>query len=310
MKQRFLLSFLLLTQIAFGQATKLTKVPGTKCSLIPPAGFVAATTFSGFQHAETGASIMINELPAAYESIADGFTADALLTRSMTLISKEFIDFNNTKATLIKVKQPANGTTYIKQMLIFGDAKRTVLVNGIFPETSKNMEPKIKEALLSTVYNPSQDDNALDAAGFTVDIKDTNLKLVKYISGSLLYSADGKVPTETATLIVANSLAKVSSQNHQKYAEERLKKHPRGEFNIIKENKEITIDNLKGYEIVADGKTKDGKPELVYQVMLFNDNGDYYIIIGQAKEEFQNNLDAFKKVAKTFKRKQAKVQIN
>jgi hypothetical protein len=310
MKQRFLLSFLLLAQMAFGQATKLTKVPGTKCSLIPPAGFVAATTFSGFQHIETGASIMINELPAPYESIVDGFTADALLTRSMTLISKETIDFNSAKATLIKVKQPANGTTYIKQMLIFGDTKSTILVNGTYPEASKNIEPKIKEAMLSSVYNPSQDDNAIDAASFTVDIKDTDLKLVKYISGSLLYSTDGKKPDEKATLIVANSLSKVPSQNQQKYAEERLKKHPRGEFFVIKENKEITIDNLKGYEIVADSKTKDGKPELVYQVMLFNDKGDYYIIVGQAKEEYQKNLDAFKKVAKTFKRKQAKVQIN
>ena len=37
--------------------------------------------------------------------------------------------------------------------------------------------------------------------------------------------------------------------------------------------------------------------------MLFNDKGDYYIIVGQAKEEFQKNLETFKKITKTFKRK-------
>ncbi len=303
MKQRFLLSFLLLTQMAFGQAEKLTKVSGTKCSLIPPTGFVAATAFSGFQDMEKGASIMINELPAAYESLVAGFTPDALLSRGMTLINKETIDFKSGKATLIKISQQANGITYLKQMLIFGDSNGTVLVNGIYPEAANDIATKIKEALLSTVYNASQDDNSLDAASFTVDLKDTDLKLIKYMSGSLLFSTDGKVPTEKPTLIVANSLARIASQNQQKYAEERLKKHPRGELSVVKEIKEITVDSLRGYEIVADGKTKDNKPELVYQVMLFNDNGDYFIIVGQAKEEFEKNLTAFKKVAKTFKRK-------
>jgi PsbP-like protein len=303
MKIRLLLSLLLSGQIAFGQAEKLTKVSGTKCSLIPPSGFVAATTFSGFQNTETGVSIMINELPVPYQSLVDGFTADALKTRGMTLISKQTIDFNNSKATLINVTQPANGTTYIKQMLIFGDSKGTVLVNGIYPEASKEIEVKIKDALLSTVYNTSQNDNPLDAATFTIDISDTDFKLIKYMSGSLLYSTDGKIPTEEPTLIVGNSIAKVPTQNQKKYAEERLKKLPGGEQNVIKEIKEITIDNISGYEIVADGKTKDDKSELVYQVMLFNDKGDYYIIVGQAKEEFQKNLETFKKIIKTFKRK-------
>ena len=303
MKNRFLLAFLFLGQIAFGQTEKLTKVLGTKCSIIPPSGFVAATTFSGFQNAETGASIMINEIPAPYQSLVDGFTAEALKSKGMTLIKKQTIDFNGSKATLINLTQPANGTTYLKQMLVFGDTKGTVLVNGIYPEASKDIEPQIKDALLSTVYNKLQNDNPLDAATFTIDIKDTDFKIIKYMSGSLLYSTDGKIPTEKPTLIVGNSIAKVSSKNQKNYSEERLKKLPRGELNVIKEINEITIDNLKGFEIVANGKTKDDKIELVYQVMLFNESGDYYIIIGQTKEDFKKYLESFKNITKTFKRK-------
>lgn len=303
MKNRLLLAFLFLGQIAFGQTEKHIKVPGTKCSLIPPSGFVVATNFSGFQNTETGASIMINELPTPYQSLVDGFTAEALKLRGMTLIKKQTIDFNGSKATLIDVTQSANGTTYIKQMLVFGDTKGTVLVNGIYPEVSNSIEEKIKDALLSTFYNNSQNDNPLEAATFTIDIKDTDFKLIKYMSGSLLYSTDGKIPTEKPTLIVANSIAKVPTQDQKKYSEERLKKLPRGEQNTIKEIKEITIDNLKGYEIVADGKTKDNKAELVYQVMLFNESGDYYIIVGQSKEDFDKYLESFKKIVKTFKRK-------
>ncbi|KQS92772.1 hypothetical protein [Chryseobacterium sp. Leaf394] len=303
MKNRLLLTLLLFGQIAFGQTEKHIKVSGTKCSLVPPSGFVVATNFSGFQNTETGASIMINELPAPYQSLIDGFTAEALKSRGMNLIKKHPINFNGSEATLLDLTQLANGTNYIKQMLVFGDTKGTVLINGIYPEASKAIEEKIKDALLSTVCNNSQNDNPLEAATFTIDIKDTDFKLIKYMSGSLLYSTDGIMPTEKPTLIVGNSLAKVPTQNQKKYAEERLKKLPRGEHNTIKEIKEIIIDNLKGYEIVAYGKTKDDKVELVYLVMLFNENGDYYIIVGQSREDFEKYLESFKKIAKTFRRK-------
>jgi hypothetical protein len=303
MKNILFFGFLIFGQIAYGQTEIPIKVSGTKCSLIPPGGFAAATTFSGFQNAETGASIMINEIPAPFQSIADGFTAEGLKSRGMTLIKKETIDFRGSKATFINLTQPANGTTYIKQILVFGDTKVTVMVNGIYPEASKDIGSQIKDALLSTVYNISQNDNPLEAASFSIDIKDTDFKLVKYMAGSLIYSTDGNIPTEKPTLIVGNSMAKISTQNQKKYTQERLKKLPRGELNVIKEINEITIDNLKGFEIVANGKTKDNETELVYQVMLFNENGDYFIIVGQAKEDFDKYLDSFKKTTRTFKRK-------
>jgi hypothetical protein len=51
-----------------GQAEKAdpfqrVRVPSTKVWLAPPEGFVAATTFTGFQHVESGSSIMINLIP-------------------------------------------------------------------------------------------------------------------------------------------------------------------------------------------------------------------------------------------------------
>ena len=66
---------------------------------------------------------MINELPAPYQSLVDGFTAEALKSRGMTLVTKQTIDFNGSKATIMDLTQSANGTTYLKQMLVFGDPK-------------------------------------------------------------------------------------------------------------------------------------------------------------------------------------------
>jgi hypothetical protein len=153
MKLKLLLSFLLIGQFAFSQISKRIAVAGTHCSMVPPEGFVAATDFRGFQNAEMKESIVVTELPAPYQAIVDELTVDALRGRGITLLDKKVIDFNNGKATFLTAEQTANGTTYSKQMLIFGDTKHTVLINGIYPESDKQMDAKIKAALLSTTYN-------------------------------------------------------------------------------------------------------------------------------------------------------------
>lgn len=288
---------------SFAQTAGPVPIPGTKCSLVPPAGFVAGTNFAGFQHVESGSSIMVNELPAPYQTMTDGFTAEALKSRGMTLLNKEPIEFNGGKATWIQVSQPANGTTYLKQILLFGDEKQTVIVNGIYPEAAKSMAPQLKAALLSTVYNSNQSDNAEESANFSIQAAGTGFSYVKAISGTLLYSMDGKIPTEKPTFLVGSSLAKVAVADQENYSIARLKKLPGGESMTIRKSRPITIDQLNGYEIEAEGKTKKNTPALIYQVMLFTQNGYYYIMVGNASEEQEKNLELFKKMAGSFKRK-------
>jgi hypothetical protein len=302
MKIKVLLLFIVITNIAFGQIQH-KPIPGTKYSIVPPEGFVTATNFSGFQNTSIGASIMVTEMPASVQAINEGFTVSNLKSKGMILLNKETIFFNNAKATYIKLSQQANGTTYLKQILVFGDSKKTVLVNGIYPEASKAIEADIKKSLLSTSFNKDQGDDPLDAVKFKIDVSNTDLKLAKYMAGSLIYTVDGKIPTEKPSLIVGNSIAKVSPEDQKQYSIERLKQLPRGNLSEIKEIDPIQIDNLNGYEIIAKGKTKDAKEELIYSIMLFDNNGDYFIIVGMAAEDFENNLKKFKSIARTFQRK-------
>jgi hypothetical protein len=271
--------------------------------MIPPEGFAPVATFSGFMQEATGASIMINEIPAPYASIAESFTASALAAKGMKLISQKKIQLNGAEARLLKISQVANGIPYLKTMLVFGDDSNTVLVNGIYPKASKAVEPMIEKALLSTMYHASQNENPLDAASFLINTESSNFKLVEYMSGSLLYSTDGKIPTDKPTIIVGNSIAAFTGIDRKEFALKRYNQLPDAQNGNVKETNDVTIDGLNGIEIVGYNKSKDATIELVYQLMLFTEGGNYFIFVGQAKEDLDENLKSFKAIAKTFKRK-------
>lgn len=297
MKKNLLIILLLFT-ISFHAQTERIIIPGTKLSIIPPKGFVLSNNFSGLQNTEKGASIMVSDLLTSYTAISDAMNENALKTQGMILIKKEIVNFNQAKATLIYASQEANGMAYNKQILIFGNGNQSFMVNGIYPEKFKNLESEIKTSLLSSLYDKDQEENSLETVNFTVDVSNSTYKFVKYMSGTLLYSEDGKFPSDKGFFLVGNSVGKFQTQNLKQYSIDRLKKLPYGEKSKVISVNEIAIDNLNGYEITAS----NDRDEIVYQVMLYT-KSEYYIIVGQAGENKNENLKTFKILAKTFRKK-------
>lgn len=299
-----LLTFFTVTRVVLGQNPERQAIPGTKCSMIPPVGFEIAPNFSGFQNPAIQASIMVTEFSTAAKTLIDGFTAEALQTRGMTLLKKQEMTFHQAPAAYLTVSQSLGTTQYLKQMLIFGNSDLTVLVNGIYPEAYQSIEKDIHQALLSTTYTTNQDDDPLAAAPFTVDVSKSEFKIAKYMVGSLVYTTDGKLPSVKPMLMVGTAMNRVEPIADRKaYAIQRLKSLPGGQASEVKEVQPIQIDGLDGYEIRARGKSHEGKPQWVYQTMLFPDAGGYYILVGMTTEQPEANLVTFKRIVRTFRRK-------
>ena len=222
--------------------------------------------------------------------------------KGMTLISKKTVNFKSKDATYITLSQMNNGTVFLKQMLMFPSKDGTVMINGIYPEAHKGLEDEMSRAIFTTRYDEGRSENPEDAVPFSIDVKGTDFKHVKYMSGMLLYSFEDKMPTNKPILIVGSSIDNVTG-DREAYARNRIKQLPNGEHNDIKEIKEITIDKLHGFETEAYGRTKDNKQERIYQVILFDADGSYYMISAQEQIDFENHLPVFKKVARSFRRK-------
>ena len=296
MKKNILFTLLLISIFSFAQNSSVL-IPGTKYTMIPPEDFILSTGFSGFQNNETGASIMIMDIPASYSSLIKGFTKDALKTKGMELLSKENTKYKNSDAMLFKVSQKANGINYLKQVLLFGDDKITVMVNGIYPEQAKDSENEIKKSLFTIERNEQLAEKPLESVNYSINVEGTDYKYVKSFAGSLIYTEDDKIPTSKGLIGVSYSLGHKVNSDYKEFAIQRLKKLPNSSNSTIKTIDKVTISDMEGYEIVAE----DNSNQLIYLVMLFTPDKEYYLIVGQAKEDKEKKLEIYKKVAKTFK---------
>jgi hypothetical protein len=220
---RLLLTLLgaLTLNIAFGQKeinnTKTDKhkqVNGTNCFLVPPTGFIDATSFQGFQQLNSGASILIMEIPGPFSESTKGFNEQGLKTQGVVLKKKEDIKVNGNQGLFLTAEQFAHGTNFSKYILVFGDNKSTFMVNGTFPKEVKELHKDIVESMFSVVYEADLIIDPLSSASFSINTDDTKLKFAKSVTGMLLYTVDGKVPTESTdktTFIVGRSSASVQT---------------------------------------------------------------------------------------------------
>jgi len=281
-------------------------VKGTNINMIPPKDYIESTNFKGFQNPNDQTSmIMIVEIPGPFNEISKGFNAEMLASQGMKLISKTEMSIDEYKGYIIDLEQDANDLTYAKNILIYGDDKSTTIINGVFLKNSTETEIKIKECINSTVIDKRVEVNPREALDYVLDENIGNLVFVNVIGNGFLFNRDGKMPTQSddkATLITDKSYGETKITNNKLFCVSRLKKYP-NEYQIIDEKgvNEIEIDGLKGYQLYA--KKLNAENELLYQVILFQEDGGYYIFIGTYLEEKENAINDIQKIIMTFKRK-------
>ncbi|MFZ4476616.1 MAG: hypothetical protein ACOYPR_15570 [Saprospiraceae bacterium] len=276
-------------------------IPGTKISMVPPDSFVLAQKFSGFQHNESGSSIMVSELPAPFQVMTNAFTKEALQAKGMELLGKEQITLGVNAGLIFFVRQTANNLVYLKQILVFGDSTHTTMINGIYPEKYKEtLEGKIK-ASLRTAHPSGSFISPEQAAPFEIDVKETPFSFGNGISGSLYYVAQDDVQVEgkkSSVIIVGSAIGEVAIGDKKQFVLDRLMKMPNGENLKPDSIQQVRIAGMDGYEITAH--QENSQNEAFYQLILFDDAGSYYIFVGMAMYNQAQFLVLFKKIARTF----------
>ncbi|MFV0531828.1 MAG: hypothetical protein ACK5MD_10395 [Flavobacteriales bacterium] len=303
---------LTISLIGFGQELPQEKtenhqqISGTNIFMIPPDSFELSNNFKGFQNpADQTSMIMIMEIPGPYSEVIKGFNSETLKTRGMELKTKKEINIAEFNGMLIELDQPANGMIFSKHILIYGGEKSTTLINGVYLKDSLQLGKKIKKSILTTIVDSNLKSNPREALNYSLDETAGSLKFKAVIGNGMLFNRDLKTPTESidkATLITDKSFAKVEIENKKLFCISRLKKYP-DDYSLIpnKGINEIEIDNLKGFELFA--KNNDKMNEEMYQVILFDENGGYYLFVGTYLTGSENAVSDIKNIIQTFDRK-------
>jgi hypothetical protein len=148
------------TKIANTLTAKHITIEGTKISLVPPAGFIKAANFLGLQQNQSGATIMVLDIPGPFSETSKGMTKEGFLSQGVEVKKIENIMLNNMPAIFITGEQNAYGNIYTKYVLCFGTDKETILINGATPSNLKEIAKALKASMLTSVYEADKKNNS------------------------------------------------------------------------------------------------------------------------------------------------------
>lgn len=284
------------------------RVAGTRVSLTPPPGFVAAERFAGYGLESEGASVMVTEMPAPLAKVLPSLGDPAALGKqSMTLLGREAVRVGGRSAWLFHYRQTAAGSEFLKWMLVIGDERELVLVTASFPKASaRKLSAALRQSVLSARWNAGESVAAEEGLSFRVTVAGGTLKLASRFGNGLVYSAGGVIPVESVDdpfFVVGPSTGGPVTADRKAFSAARVSQVKEVSNVGAAEPGEITIDGLQGYEIVTTGRDREsGRPLVVYQVTLFDDEG-YYLMIGLVgARHAPAHLDTFKQMARSFRR--------
>ncbi|MGV3611359.1 MAG: hypothetical protein ACO1N0_10445 [Fluviicola sp.] len=280
-------------------------VRGTKFSIIPPAGFIKAPNFFGFQQPESGSSILFTNVKGSFEAISQSITKENLLAQGMELESMEHFTLNGFPALFLSCKQQSDGAIITKYSIFCGSNEQIWIINGVFHKDMKEIGKEINKSMLTVYYDPNKRDDEQETIDFEIKATGTRLIYVGVVSGSLIYSSDGKMPSKTKEktyLIASKSFSNTNKEDEKLFCLNRIKTTP-FELRSIDSINEVMIDGISGYEIIASAKNLKMNEDIrIYQTILFSDDL-YYIILGSTNQDFESNLNEFRKMTNAFKRK-------
>lgn len=303
----FSISFVgLAQQLPIEKTKNHQQIIGTNIFMVPPGSYSVSNNFKGFQNPlDPTSMIMIVEIPGPYSEISKGFNFEMLKSKGMELKTKKETNISNFKALLIELDQPANGMIFSKHILIYGNEKSTTLINGIYLKDSLQLGEKIKQSVFSTFIDTNLKSDPRASLSYSLNENTGALKFKAVMGNGMLFNRDLKTPTEStdkATLLVDKSFGAIEIENKKLFCISRLKKYP-NDYSVIpsKGINEVEIDDLKGYELFA--KNNDKVDEEMYQVILFDEGGGYFLFVGTYLTSSHQAIVDIKNIINTFKRK-------
>jgi hypothetical protein len=267
-----------------GAAAAPVAVPGTTVTLEPPQGFTSATNFAGFEHAASGSSLMVTELPKdAYERIATAFAtreeaARQFANQGVVVTDRATVEVDGKDVVVLTGTQEVLGVKADKYIaLVRGDKTVLLTFNGIGGQLSAD-GARAAIASLRLGAEPSIEEKLANLT-FTVEIV-APFHIVDVLAGSsmMLSTGDGAVGGSRPIVVIASSLGGADSGDLAMLSE-RMLRETRGYADaVITSAAPAPFAGALGFRVEADSG-----PNHVVHYLLVLPSGRYIRMIARGE---------------------------
>jgi hypothetical protein len=275
-------------------------IPGTEIYMVPPPNFLSVG-IPGFVFPTAGAMIAVTKIPESNFSNSEN-ELKGIIEGQKLLGPVENLNFNGVEGKFFTSEEIRDGDPFTNHTLFFGNEDFVYLVIGVCPSDHPGIIESMKESIFSLIYQPNSKDP--NSVSFSIQVDQTKLKDAGERSGMKFYTVDGNIPSESldkTALVIGSSLYDVEIDDIKAFVVNRIKQLPYGNLSAREDQlREVKINGISGFEYDFKAQKGPDRPEeLVYVLMLFSDS-KYYMVIGNAFQDFDTNLELFKGVSATF----------
>ncbi len=272
---------------SFGFASSVyVQVPGTRVFMAPPADFIKAELFPGFQSVNAASTIMITEIDGPFEKMRAGMAAggaEAFKSKGMIILSTEETRIASYEGLLIYGTQDAQGTSFYKWIGMFGNQERIVMIVATFPASMMaQLSEPLKQAVLSVRWYPDLQVGLLD--GLTFGISETaTLRIAGRVLNGVYLTKNGVKELANPSdpfMVVGSSYSESTVEDLEDFSKKRIAMVDNLSETSILQGAKLTIANCPAYELIAYARDKKTRAALiVYQAIVLRKR-TYYIALG------------------------------
>lgn len=288
------------------------QAPNSRVALDLGEAFSPSDRFSGFVDEKSGASFVVVEMPAsAYEEvkqIAD--RADALAAQGLKDPAKADLPGRKGEYVYFTGKQTSLNTEFTKFVLILRENGVTAMVTANVPEAALTAATFTKAQIEETLAKAAvKDEMAKGAELFRLSYLGPFKESFGLMGTTKGYSTSGNPPApgenralKEPTLIVAPSTDSRLAVDPKVAAQRSFQSFGGMKDSRIESEKDVTIANMKGYQIVGEAvDAASGAKIGIYLLLLASDPGGYYAIVGTSPiADMPKMLPEFEKVTASF----------
>lgn len=284
---------------------ELQVVPGSQVRMAVPDGFSPASSFAGFQNAETGALLMVVEIPGPFDQVSAGLSNTSQLKRQgIKVLNREERAHGDYDGALhhFSQKDVDKGIDVHQWLWVFGDEQKTVMVKGICPTRRIDEDANLmRAAVLSSVWDPEGLAISLEDLPFTVK-EIGNLKFAATISKTVCFTSTGELDAKVS--FKCGPIASPYGDDREAFVKQVVKSNPLHVKVSSGYPMAITIDDLSGFSCSIDARHRETDEEIyIYRVVLFDGPTAWSMVGTGPLAERRDIARLFKKACKSFERR-------